>query len=123
MNPKLKAFIPLILIVLIVGVIVFVVQVIPTPKLEMEENLSTLVGTVEYVNGRTCRVLITQGDSHFDAASENEEADVIQLTFTNLEGSKSILVGDTVRFEYDYVSQVSEYLGSPHITVNQVYVG
>lgn len=123
MNPKLKAFIPLILIVLIVGVIVFVVQVIPTPKLEMEENLSTLVGTVEYVNGRTCRVLITQGDSHFDAASEDEEADVIQLTFTNLEGSKSILVGDTVRFEYDYVSQVSEYLGSPHITVNQVYVG
>ena len=123
MNPKLKAFIPLILIVLIVGVIVFVVQVIPTPKLEMEENLSTLVGTVEYVNGRTCRVLVTQGDSHFDAASEDEEADVIQLTFTNLEGSKSILVGDTVRFEYDYVSQVSEYLGSPHITVNQVYVG
>ena len=123
MNPKLKAFIPLILIVLIVGVIVFVVLVIPTPKLEMEENLSTLVGTVEYVNGRTCRVLITQGDSHFDAASEDEEADVIQLTFTNLEGSKSILVGDTVRFEYDYVSQVSEYLGSPHITVNQVYVG
>ena len=47
---------------------------------------------------------------------------MIQLTYTNLEGGKTILVGDRVRFEYDYSSQVSEYLGSPHITVNQVTV-
>ena len=48
---------------------------------------------------------------------------VIQLTFTNLEGSKkSVQVGDTVRFQYDYVSQVSELLGLPHISVNKIRV-
>lgn len=118
MNSKLKALIPVILILLIVAVIVIAIQFLPAPKLEMAEYLSTLTGTVEYVNGRTCRVLITEGDSHYDPD------DVIQLTFVNLEGSKkSVQMGDTVKFEYNYISQVSEYLGSPHITVNQLYVG
>ena len=85
------------------------------PKLDLGK--SQLAGTVEYVNGRTCRVLLTEGDSHFDAD------DIIQLTYTNLVGSKSIGVGSTVRFDYDYTTQVAEYLGSPHITVNQVHVG
>jgi len=94
------------------------IEMIPMPSLpKLGDNLSTLTGHVDYVNGRTCRITITSGDSHF------EEEDEIQLTFTNLEGSKkSIQVGDTVRFQYDYVSQVSEFLGSPHITVNQVHV-
>lgn len=94
------------------------IESIPMPSLpELGDNLSSLTGQVDYVNGRTCRVIITSGDSHFD------EEDEIQLTFTNLEGSKkSVQVGDTVRFQYDYVSQVSEFLGSPHITVNQIRV-
>jgi len=79
-------------------------------------SLSTLAGTVEYVNGRTCRVLITEEDSHFD------EDDIIQVTYTSLEGNKSVRIGDTVRITYDYVSQVSELAGDPHITVNQMIV-
>ena len=94
------------------------IEMIPMPSLpELGDNLSSLTGQVDYVNGRTCRIIITSGDSHF------EEEDEIQLTFTNLEGSKkSVQIGDTVRFRYDYVSQVSEFLGSPHITVNQIRV-
>lgn len=91
------------------------------PKLDLAS--STLTGVVEYVNGRTCRVVITEGDSHYDAATEDDEADVIQLTFTTLEGSKSLLVGDTVTFTYSYTDDVSEYNGNPHITVNKVKVG
>ena len=94
------------------------IESVPMPSLpEFGNNLSSLTGQVDYVNGHTCRIIITSGDSHF------EENDEIQLTFTNLEGSKkSVQTGDTVRFHYDYVSQVSELLGSPHITVNQVRV-
>lgn len=94
------------------------IEMIPMPSLpEFGNTLSTLTGYVDYVNGRTCRLIITSGDSHFDVDDE------IQLTFTNLEGSKkSVQVGDMVRFQYDYVSQVSEFLGSPHITVNQIRV-
>lgn len=94
------------------------VESLPLPKLpELEGVDSALTGKVDYVNGRTCRILITEGDSHFD------EGDELQLTFTNLEGSKkSVQIGDTVEFHYDYVSQVSELLGSPHITVNLIRV-
>lgn len=101
------------------------IEMVSMPELpEVDLSTSTLTGTVEFINGRTCRILITQGDSHFSAASADEDADVVQLTFLNIEGAKkTVQVGDLVRFEYDYVTQVSEYLGSPHITVNQVYVG
>ena len=94
------------------------IESIAMPSLpELGDNLSSLTGQVDYVNGRTCHVIITSGDNHFDPEDE------IQLTFTNLEGSKkSVQVGDTVRFQYDYVSQVSELLGLPHISVNKIRV-
>lgn len=94
------------------------IESLPMPSLpETGDNLSALTGQVDFVNGQTCRIIITSGDSHFD------EEDEIQLTFTNLEGSKkSVQVGDTVRFQYDYVSQVSEFMGNPHITVNKIRV-
>lgn len=94
------------------------IEMISMPELpELKLGKSQLTGTVEYINGRTCRVVVTEGDSHFDAD------DIIQLTYTNLAGSKTVAVGNQVRFEYDYTTQVAEYLGSPHITVNQVHVG
>ena len=94
------------------------IEMIPMPSLpELGDNLSSLTGQVDYVNGHTCRVIITNGDSHFDPEDE------IQLTFTNLEGSKkSVQVGDTLRFRYDYVSQVSELAGDSHIIVNQLII-
>ena len=94
------------------------IEMISMPKLpELNLGKSELTGTVEYINGRTCRVLITEGDSHFD------EEDIIQVTYVNLVGSKAVSVGSTVSFSYDYTSQVAEHLGSPHITVHQVHVG
>ena len=36
------------------------------PKLGYDE--STLTGKVEFVNGRTCRISVLEGDSHYDAA-------------------------------------------------------
>ena len=112
----LRFLIPMILIVsLLAGCSIEMVSMPNLPKIELGK--SQLAGTVEHVNGRTCRVVLTEGDSHFD------EGDIIQLTYTSLVGSKSVNVGNAVRFEYDYTSQVAEYLGSPHITVNQVHVG
>lgn len=100
------------------------IELIPMPDIPtLELGESYLEGTVEFVNGRTCRVVITKGDSHFDAEGDGWDADVIQVTYTNLEGSKSVKVGDHVAFEYDYIASVSEHLGSPHITVNVLRVG
>ena len=90
------------------------------PKLDLSG--STLTGTVEYVNGRTCRILVTQGDSHYNAATEKREADAIFVTFSTLEGSKSVQVGDTITFTYSYTDDVSERNSEPHITVNRITV-
>ncbi len=90
------------------------------PKLDI--STSTLTGTVEYVNGRTCRVIVTEGDSHYDAATEDRKADAIFVTFTTLEGSKNVQVGDTVTFTYSYTTDVSERNNDPHITVGRITV-
>lgn len=91
------------------------------PKLDI--STSTLTGTVEYVNGRTCRVVITEGDSHYDAATEKRDADVVHVTYSTLNGNKSVQVGDTITFTYSYTRDVSERNNEPHITVNQITVG
>ena len=90
------------------------------PKLNYDE--STLVGRVEYVNGRTCRISILEGDGHYDAATEKREADVIFVTYASLDGSKSVQVGNTVTFAYSYATDVTERDGTPHISVRVLTV-
>ena len=90
------------------------------PKLSYDE--STLVGQVEYVNGRTCRISILEGDDHYRAATEKREADVIFVTFSDLGGKKSVQVGDTVRFTYAYTTDVTERDSEPHISVRTLNV-
>ena len=90
------------------------------PKIDLDS--SELTATVEYINGRTCRVRITEGDGHFKSGSEDRDPDVIQITYTALEGSKSVKVGDTITFTYSYTRDVSELYGYPHISVNSVTV-
>ena len=85
------------------------------PKLDYDS--STLTGTVEYVNGRTCRISILEGDGHYRAATETRKADVIFVTYTGLEGGKSVQVGSTVTFTYSYTTDVTERDGEPHINV------
>ena len=53
------------------------------PKLHYDE--STLTGKVEFVNGRTCRISILEGDGHYDAATEKRSADVLYVTFAGIE--------------------------------------
>ena len=90
------------------------------PKLAYDD--SALTGLVEYVNGRTCRISILEGDSHYDAATEKREADVLFVTFSDLEGSKSVQVGDTVTFTYSYTQDVTERDSEPHISVKVLTV-
>jgi len=90
------------------------------PKLAYDE--SSLACKVEYVNGRTCRVSILEGDGHYKAATEEREADVIFVTYAGLEGSKSVQVGNTVRFSYSYSTDVTERDGTPHISVRVLEV-
>ena len=90
------------------------------PKLGYDE--SSLVGRVEFVNGRTCRISILEGDGHYDAATEKRDADVIYVTFSDLSGKKSVQVGDTVTFSYAYTTDVTERDGEPHISVRTLNV-
>ena len=90
------------------------------PKLGYDE--STLTGTVEFVNGRTCRISVLEGDGHYDAATEKREADVIFVTYSSLSGSKSVQVGNTVTFTYSYTEDVTERDGEPHISVQVLTV-
>ena len=90
------------------------------PKLSYDE--SSLTGRVEFVNGRTCRITIVEGDGHYRAATENREADVIFVTYSDLGGKKSVQVGDTVRFDYAYTTDVTERDGQPHISVHKLMV-
>ena len=90
------------------------------PKLSYDE--STLTGKVEFVNGRTCRVSILEGDGHYDAATEKREADVIFVTYASLDGRKSVQAGDTVTFAYSYATDVTERDGTPHISVRVLTV-
>ena len=90
------------------------------PKLSYDE--STLTGKVEFVNGRTCRISILEGDGHYDAATEKREADVIFVTYASLKGSKSVQVGNTVSFTYSYTTDVTERDSTPHISVRVLTV-
>ena len=91
------------------------------PKLNYDE--SSLVCQVEYVNGRTCRVSVLEGDGHFRAATEKRDADVLFVTYTSLDGSKSVQVGSRVSFTYNYTTDVTERDGEPHISVKVLDVG
>ena len=90
------------------------------PKINYDE--SALTGKVEFVNGRTCRVSVLEGDSHYDAATEKREADVLFVTYSSLEGSKSVQVGNTVTFTYSYTEDVTERDSDPHISVKVLTV-
>lgn len=90
------------------------------PKLSYDE--STLTAKVEFVNGRTCRVSVLEGDSHYDAATEKRDADVVFVTYTSLAGSKSVQVGNTVTFTYSYTEDVTERDSEPHISVKVLTV-
>ena len=90
------------------------------PRLDYDE--STLTAKVEFVNGRTCRISILEGDGHYDAATEKREADVIFVTYASLEGSKSVQVGNTVSFTYSYTTDVTERDSTPHISVRVLTV-
>ena len=90
------------------------------PKLGYDE--STLTGTVEFVNGRTCRISVLEGDGHYDAATEKREADVLFVTYASLEGGKSVQVGNTVTFTYSYSEVVTERDSEPHISVQVLTV-
>ena len=94
---------------------------VPTlPNLGYDE--STLTGTVEFVNGRTCRISVLEGDGHYRAATEKRAAQVLFVTYSSLEGEKSVQVGDTVTFTYSYTEDVTERDGEPHISVQVLTV-
>lgn len=95
------------------------------PKFNMDS--SELTGTVEYVNGRTIRITVTEGDSHYDGPYVNSKGnevsgETVQVTYTDLKGAKSVGIGDTVTFTYNYITDVSERNGDPHITVKTLTV-
>ena len=90
------------------------------PKLGYDE--STLTGKVEFVNDRTCRISVLEGDGHYKAATEKRSADELFVTYAALAGNKSVQVGSTVTFTYSYTEDVTERDGEPHISVKVLTV-
>ena len=95
------------------------------PKLNLDK--STVTGTVTYVNGRTIRIEVTEGDSHYDgpwvnSRGEDVPGDTVHVTYTALKGGDTVSVGDTVTVTYHYTSDVSEKNGDPHISVAEIRV-
>jgi hypothetical protein len=121
---KFRVFIAVILLLtLLCGCEIDILETDNPPTLpKLDIGASELTGTVEYINGRTCRIHITAGDSHFKAGTEDREPDVIQISYTSLEGAKTVKVGDTITFRYHYTEDVSELYGYPHISVNSITV-
>ena len=95
------------------------------PKLNLDK--SSITGTVTYVNGRTIRIEVTEGDSHYDgpwvnSRGEDVPGDTVHVTYTALKGGDTVSVGDTVTVTYHYTSDVSEKNGDPHISVAEIRV-
>lgn len=77
---------------------------------------SSITGTVEYMDGQSCRILVTEGDSHYDTETQ------VQVTYTAIDGKAALAVGDEITVEYDYVKNVTDYNGLPHITVEKIRI-
>ena len=77
---------------------------------------STLTGTVETLDGQSCRILVTEGDSHYDTDTQ------VQVSVSSVDGKDQLAGGDQIRIEYDYVKNVTEYNGLAHITVEQISI-
>ena len=95
------------------------------PKLNLDK--STITGTVTFVNGRTIRIEVTEGDSHYDGPwvnkrGEDVPGDTVHVTYTTLKGADNVSVGDTVTVTYHYTTDVSEKNGDPHISVAEIKV-
>lgn len=95
------------------------------PKIDLDESILTC--RVDFINGRTCRVTVTEGDSHYDGPHENRrgemvEGDTLQISYTSLKGADTVSVGDTITFSYHYNTDVSEKNGDPHISVSEITV-
>ena len=95
------------------------------PKLNLDK--STVTGTVTYVNGRTIRIEVTEGDSHYDGPwvnkrGEDVPGDTLHVTYTALKGGDTVSVGDTVTVTYHYTRDHSEKNGDPHISVAEIRV-
>lgn len=93
------------------------------PKIDLHS--SSLTGIVVDVGENTCRIVVTEGDSHYRGTYENADGETvegktIQVSFGSSKGT--VEVGCTISFDYSYVSDVSEYAGYPHITVDSVKV-
>ncbi len=106
--------------VLLVFFFVGTVTVPRLPELRLDESL--VVGTVESIQGNTCRLRVTQGDSHFDGPTETREGDLIQVQFSAVSGGKTVAQGSEIQVPYRYTSDVSEYNALSLITVEQVSV-
>ncbi len=78
---------------------------------------SSISGTVEYVDGQNCRIVVVEEDDHYS------EDTTIQVTYASVDGKASVEVGDKISFRYNYIEDVTEYNSLPHITIERVHVG
>lgn len=86
------------------------------PSLPQVDSSSTLTAKIESVNGNQCTIIVTEGNGEYD------KEDILYITYGIVAGNLTLAVGNTVTITYNYVKDVSEYEGLPHITVDEIAI-
>ena len=77
---------------------------------------SSLVCSVQSIDGNRLLVLVLEGNSNYD------EDDELYVTYETVAKDQSVQKNDVITFEYNYVTDVAAVKNTPHITTDQITV-
>ena len=77
---------------------------------------SSLVCSVDSIEGNRCLVTVLEGNGTYDADDE------VYVTYESVAKKEQLHRGDVITFSYNYVTDVSAIDDMPHITVETVTI-
>lgn len=77
---------------------------------------SSLVCSVQSIDGTRLHVVILEGNSNFNKDDE------IYVTYETVEKDQTVQRNDVITFQYNYVTDVSAYAKLPHILAGQISI-
>ena len=77
---------------------------------------SSLVCSIESIDGNRLLVLVLEGNSNYDKDDE------LYVTYETVAKDETIQKNDVISFEYNYVTDVAAVKNTPHIMTEQIAV-
>lgn len=77
---------------------------------------SSLVCSIESIDGNRLLVLVLEGNSNYDKDDE------LYVTYETVAKDQTIQKNDVITFEYNYVTDVAAVKNTPHIMTEQIAV-